>query len=117
MNARNATVAGLLAGAAGIVVLLLAGAPGPIVPPSLVILLAAAAAVAFLRYRWAPLVGVLAALTEIAGVFASGSGAGLVALGDPGILAGSWIRMLGVAVAVIAGAAAVTAPRRERAAR
>jgi hypothetical protein len=70
---RILTAAGLVLCGAGIGILKLAGVDMPTVPPGLVIVLVAAVAVVFLPWRWAPVLGVLAALAEAAGFFASGS--------------------------------------------
>jgi hypothetical protein len=108
-GARGATVIGLVAGAVGILVLRLSGGNMPAIPPGLVLLVAAAALVAFSRWRWAPVVGVLVALAEIIGYVASGSTYGLFAVDSIGILVGTWVRGIGIAVAFVAGIAASVA--------
>lgn len=106
---RGGTVVGLLTGAVGLLVLRVAGQPMPAVPPGLVLLVAAAALVAFTRTRWAPLVGGLVGLAEIAGFVFSGAVAGLVE-GAPAIVAGSWIRGVGITVAALGGIIATLRP-------
>jgi hypothetical protein len=108
--ARIATVIGLLAGAVGIVILAVSGVDMPIPPPGLIILLAAALIVAVVRRRWAAVVGALAGLSEVIGFFASGSAADLLHSGSLGVLAGTWIRLLGVLVALVAGVLAAAVP-------
>jgi hypothetical protein len=109
--ARIATVAGLIAGAAGIAILKVSGVDMPAVPPGLIIMLVVAALMALTRWRWAPILGVVAALSEIAGFFASGSAPHLA---DPalGVLTGTWVRLLGVLTAALAGAVATLRLRR-----
>jgi hypothetical protein len=106
---RLATVAGLVAGAIGIVVLRLAGVAMPIVPPGLVLLVAAALLVVLVRRRWTPLVGALVALAEVIGIVATGSLAHLVDVSPAGVFVGTWIRTLGVVIALIAGVLATAA--------
>ncbi|OLT09358.1 hypothetical protein BJF78_30850 [Pseudonocardia sp. CNS-139] len=110
-GARGATVIGLLAGAAGILVLRFAGAAMPAIPPGLVLLVAAAGLVAFGPWRWAPVVAALVALAEVLGFVLSGSYYGLVAVDAPGILVGTWVRGVGIAVALVAGVAAAVGHR------
>ncbi len=105
-GARGATVIGLVAGAVGILVLRFSGAAMPSVPPGLVLLVAAAALVAFSTRRWAPIVAVLVALSEILGYVLSGSTYGLFAVDSIGILIGTWVRGIGIVVAFAAGIAA-----------
>jgi hypothetical protein len=111
-GARGATVAGLLATAAGILVLRFSGVAMPPIPPGLVLLVAAAALVAFSPWRWAPAAGVLIALFEAVGYLASGSAGGLFALDSAGLLVGTWVRGIGIVVALVAGTAATVAAHR-----
>jgi hypothetical protein len=71
-----------------------------------VLLVAAAALVAFSSRRWAPIVAVLVALSEILGYVLSGSTYGLFAIDSIGILIGTWVRGIGIVVAFVAGIAA-----------
>ncbi|GAA1248358.1 hypothetical protein GCM10009609_09740 [Pseudonocardia aurantiaca] len=105
-GARGTTVIGLVAGAVGILVLRFSGAAMPSVPPGLVLLVAAAALVAFSTRRWAPIVAVLVALSEILGYVLSGSTYGLFAVDSIGILIGTWVRGIGIVLAFAAGIAA-----------
>jgi hypothetical protein len=111
---RLVTAAGLVAGAVGIGILYPAGVAMPVVPPGLVMLLVAAAVVAFAPWRWAPVVGVLAGLFEVAGFFGSGSAAALTDLGSLDVFAGTWIRGLGIVTAVVAGVVATRVATRSR---
>src|SRR5437588_2948248 len=73
--ARTALVAGLVLAAAGVFTQFLTGVPGfPPVPPGPIILVVAAAVVALARWRWAPVVGLLAALFLTIGMLAAGTG-------------------------------------------
>jgi hypothetical protein len=112
ITARRVTVVGLLTGAVGLLMLRVAGQPMPAVPPGLVLLVTAGALVAFTRTRWAPLVGALVGMAEIAGFVFSGGVGGLVE-GAPAIVAGSWIRVVGITAAAVAGIIATlrSAPR------
>jgi hypothetical protein len=109
---RLATVAGLAAGAIGIGILRMAGVAMPVVPPGLVLLLAAALLVVLVRRRWIPLVGALVGLAEIIGIVATGSLADLVEVSPVGVFVGTWIRTLGVVIALIAGVLATVAKDR-----
>jgi hypothetical protein len=102
-GSRLATVAGLAAGAIGIGILRMAGVAMPVVPPGLVLLLAAALLVVLVRRRWTPVVGALVGLAEIIGIVATGSLADLVEVSPVGVFVGTWIRTLGVVIALIAG--------------
>jgi hypothetical protein len=104
-TARITTITGLLVAAVGIVILYVAGVAMPVVPPGLVILLVAAALMA--KWRWATLVGVVAALAEAAGFVGSGSLASLTA-DSFAVAAGTWIRLIGIVVALVAGILATT---------
>ncbi|QFU87316.1 hypothetical protein [Amycolatopsis sp. YIM 10] len=106
--ARRSTIAGLVLASAGLVVAKLGGVVMPAVPPALVIMLVAALFVV-VRWRWTPIVAVLAALAEGVGFFASGSYARLGDVTEFGIFAGSWMRLLGVAMAVVFGLVALRA--------
>jgi hypothetical protein len=110
-GARIAAVAGLIAAAVGILVLRFSGAAMPAVPPGLVLLVAAAVLVAFSPWRWAPAAGVLIALFELIGYVASGSTYGLFAVDSLGILVGTWVRGIGIVVALVAGVATVIRSR------
>lgn len=110
MTARTATIAGLLTGAAGLVILMIAGAEMPAVPPGLILLVIAAVLVATVRRRWTAIVAVLIGVAELAGQFASGSGADLVDPSPFGLFAGGWVRLIGSVVAVAAGIALARQP-------
>ncbi|MCF6467959.1 hypothetical protein FAF44_06010 [Nonomuraea sp. MG754425] len=108
---RLAAVVGLIAGAIGMVVQGVSGVPMPVVPPGLVLLVGSALLIVFTRWRWTPALGVLVALAEAAAI-AIGQ---LDRLADPssaGVFLGTWVRALGVVLAIIAGVAAVVAAYR-----
>ena len=52
------------------------------------------------------IVGTVVAIAEIAGIFASGATGSLFVANMPGVLTGSWIRLLGVLLATVAGVVA-----------
>lgn len=121
MNARATaplvavTVTALLAAAVGIVIQILSGVDFPTVPPGLIILLVAAGLVWLLPWRWAPIIGAVAALSQVIGLFAAGQAPRLF---DPSPLGGSvglWIQLLAVSVAALAGVAASVRNERGRA--
>ena len=55
---------------------------------------------------WAPLAGALIGLADVLGFALSGAASGLLALDEPVRLAGSWLRGIGIVVALIAGVVA-----------
>jgi hypothetical protein len=114
MNAkvRTWTVAGLLGGAIGLVVQQVGGMDMPVVPPGMVLLVVAACLMLIKRLRWAPIVAVLAGAAELAGFFGSGAYSWLVKSGEPVGMTGTWLRLVGVSVAVIAGVLAAKAAYR-----
>jgi drug/metabolite transporter (DMT)-like permease len=70
---RMLTVAALLVAAAGFVVQIVSGVDVPTVPPGLVIMLVAAGLVAFLPWRWTPVIGTAVGLFLFVGFFGSGA--------------------------------------------
>jgi len=106
------TVIALLAGAVGIVIQVLSGVDFPTVPPGLIILLVAAGLVWFMPWRWAPIIGAVAALSQVIGLFAAGQAPRLFDPDPLGGAVGLWIQLLAVSVATIAGVA--TSVRNER---
>jgi hypothetical protein len=109
MSARVWTIAGLLTGAAGLVLQQAGGVVMPTVPPGLIFLVVAAGLMAVKRWKWAAIAAILAAGAEIAGFFGSGNAARLTGLDQFGAFTGSWIRLAGIVVALIAGVAATRA--------
>jgi len=109
-RARVALAGGLMLAAAGVIVQILTGVPGfPLIPPGPIILLAAATVVMWLRWRWAPAVGLLAALfIAVGGVLEGSVFERLTAPAAIGPFAGSAIQLLGLVVAILAGTAALT---------
>jgi hypothetical protein len=115
---RAVTVAGLVVGAAGIAVLWASGVEFPVaIPPGLVILLLGALFVGLAPWRWVTGVGAFLGLFVIAGFLLSGGVPNLVG-GDGntfsgtsnpidrdtlGTVIGTWIQMIGVLTALIAG--------------
>lgn len=112
---RLTTVLGLVVAALGIVVLMLSGANLPVVPPGLVLLLGVAGVVFFTRARWTPLLAVAIGLAEAAGVILSGA---LTNVLDPSAFAAfgaTWLRVIGIAIALIAAVVAFTTHPRQMA--
>lgn len=108
--ARRTMMLGLIAAAAGIVILKVAGVAMPVVPPALVLLVVAAVLVATVNRRWAVIVALLVALSEAIGFAVSGSASGLVDTGALAVLTGTWVRLVGTVIAVVAGAQALREP-------
>ena len=109
--------AALAVAAAGIIIQIIGGVNYPAVPPGLIILLAAAALVAFLPWRWAPVFGVLAGAFMVIGAIAAANARyDLTHPGHPGAFIGTWIQLIAVVVAVVAGVMAL-AVRNQRLAR
>jgi len=109
--------AALAVAAAGIIIQIIGGVNYPAVPPGLIILLAAAALVAFLPWRWAPVFGVLAgAFMVIGAIGAANARYDLTHPGHPGAFIGTWIQLIAVVIAVVAGVMAL-AVRNQRLAR
>ncbi|HEY7278784.1 MAG TPA: hypothetical protein VH594_22645 [Trebonia sp.] len=109
--------AALAVAAIGIVIQIIGGVNYPAVPPGLIILLAAAALVAFLPWRWAPVFGVLAGAFMVIGAIAAANARyDLSHPGHPGAFIGTWIQLIAVVIAVVAGVMAL-AVRNQRLAR
>jgi len=107
----------LAVAAVGIIIQIIGGVNYPAVPPGLIILLAAAALVAFLPWRWAPVFGVLAGAFMVIGAIAAANARyDLTHPGHPGAFIGTWIQLIAVVVAVVAGVMAL-AVRNQRLAR
>jgi hypothetical protein len=102
----------------GIVVQIIGGVNYPAVPPGLIIVLGAAALVAFLPWRWAPLIGILAGGFMVFGGAAASQGRyDLTHPGHLGAFTGTWIEIIAAAVAVIAGVTALLTRRHRQARR
>jgi hypothetical protein len=99
--AYKLTLTGLLVTAAGIAILYVSGGEMPVVPPGFVMLLVAAGLVAWGPWRWTPIAGIVAALAEAGGFFGSGSAANLGDLDPFGIFAGTWVRLIGIVLALV----------------
>jgi hypothetical protein len=109
--------AALTVAAVGIIIQIIGGVNYPAVPPGLIILLAAAALVAFLPWRWAPVIGVLAGAFMVIGAIAAANARyDLTHPGHPGAFIGTWIQLIAVVVAVVTGVRAL-AVRNQRLAR
>ena len=102
-TASKLTVAALLVAAAGFVTQIVSGVDVPTVPPGLVIMLVAAGLVAFLPWRWIPVVGAGVGLFLLVGFFASGAVGSLLDPSRLGVFIGAWVQFLAVIVALVAG--------------
>ncbi len=112
--ASKLTVAALLVAAAGFVIQIVSGVDVPTVPPGLVILLVAAGLVAFLPWRWIPVVGAAVGLFLLVGFFASGAVSSLLDPSRLGVFVGAWIQFLAVIAAVVTGIVATVQNYRGR---
>jgi uncharacterized BrkB/YihY/UPF0761 family membrane protein len=111
------TVAGLVVAAAGVVIQIVSGHDYPTIPPVFFILLIPAGLIALGRWRWAPVIAVLAGLFLTIGLFASGEYVRLFdrsQIGKPGAPVGLWVQMLAVIVATVAGIVATLQNYRSR---
>lgn len=114
--ARLTSIA-LVAAGAGIVTQILSGIDFPTVPPGLFILLVPAALIWFVPWRWMPLFGTFAGLSQWIGLFAAGQAPRLVTMDPIGGTLGLWLQLLAVIVATVAGIAAVVTGGEYRASR
>lgn len=109
--AAVALVGGLVVAAVGLVIQVISGVPGfPTIPPGPIILGVAAAFVALAPWRWAPIVGLAAAVFLLVGAVLSAAVPGIVArlgnLVEYGQFAGTALQMLGLLIALVAGVVA-----------
>jgi hypothetical protein len=100
---RATVVAGLLLAAVGIVVQRFAGVEMPAVPPGVVILVVPAVLITVLRWRWLPILAILAAGAELAGLIMVGGLTELFAADNAGVIAGAWMRLLGSVAGLVFG--------------
>jgi hypothetical protein len=109
-------VVGLAAGAVGIAILWAAGVEFPIYPPpGIVILLAGAIFVALAPWPWAPGVGAFLGMFVTVGFLISGGPPNLVGRDGTSVAIGTWIQMVGVLTALLAGVIATRANYRSQA--
>src|SRR5215218_7265240 len=114
---RAATVVGLAVGASGIATLWVSGVEFPIYPPpGIVILLAGVLFVGLAPWRWAPGVGAFLGLFVTVGFLISPTGlTNLFGRDGTSVAIGTWIQMIGVLTALIAGVIATRANYRKQA--
>jgi hypothetical protein len=114
---RAITVAGLLAGAAGISILWAAGQDFPFYPPpGVVVLVVGALFVALTSWRWTPVVGAVLGLFVAVGFVASGLNGGdgfdnVSGAHGAGRAIGQVVQLVGVLTALVAGS--MSARRRD----
>ena len=113
-RATRWTAAALLVAGAGIFIQIASGAEYPVVPPGLVILLVAAGVTAVGRWRWTPVVGVVAGVFLLFGLFASGRASDLLDPAAPGDAIGLWVQVLALVGAIGAGFVAARGNYRRR---
>jgi hypothetical protein len=112
---RAATVVGLVAGALGIAILWASGVEFPIYPPpGIIFLLAGAIFVSLASWPWAPAVGAFMGLFVTVGFVVSGGPPNLFGQDGTSVLIGTWIQMMGVLAALIAGVVATQANYRKQ---
>lgn len=112
-------IAGLLLGAIGLVIEVASGVPGfPPIPPGPIILAVAAVFVALAPWRWAPILGLAAAVFLTVGqAVAPNFGGSLDRLGDVGVFGpfvGTALFELGLLIAFVAGVVASVGGLRRR---
>jgi len=100
--ASKLIVAGLVTAAIGVAIQIISGVPYPKVPPVCFILLIPAGLLVLGRWRWIPIIVILAGLFLIMGLFSSGASVRLFRPGQFGGCIGLWIQMLSVVVATVA---------------
>lgn len=105
---RALTVIGLIIAAAGISTLFVTNSVAtPPIPIGPILLLGVAGLVALAPWRWTPIAGVVVALFILGGAFiAPGLFDRLSNPGQLGGFAGTWVQMLGLIIALVAGAIA-----------
>jgi hypothetical protein len=103
-----ATVVGLVVGALGIAILWASGVEFPIYPPPGIVILLAGAIFVGLAW-WAPAVGAFMGLFVTVGFVVSGGPPNLVGRDGTSVAIGTWIQMMGVLTALIAGVIATRA--------
>jgi hypothetical protein len=77
-------------------------------------MLVAAGMIAFLPWRWIPVVGAAVGLFLLVGFFASGAVGNLLDPSRLGVFAGAWVQCLAVIAAVVAGIGATIQNYRRR---
>jgi hypothetical protein len=103
-------------GALGIAILWASGVEFPIYPPpGIVLLLAGGIFVRLASWPWAPAVGAFMGLFVTVGLVASGGLPNLVGRDGTSVLIGTWIQLIGVLAALIAGVIAMRANYRKQA--
>ncbi len=102
-QAQKLTAICLVTAAVGVVVQIISGVPYPKVPPVFFILLIPAALTIFGKWRWTPLIVIIAGLFLTMGLFSSGAYTRLFNISNIGGSVGLWIQMIGVLIATIAG--------------
>jgi hypothetical protein len=102
-------------GAVGIAILWAAGVEFPIYPPpGIIILLAGAVFVSLAPWPRAPAVGAFLGLFVSVGFLVSGGPPNLVGREGTSVAIGTWIQLLGVLTALVAGVMAARATYRNR---
>ena len=100
-------VGGLITATIGVVIQIISGAPYPKVPPVFFIQLIPAGLVIFGKWRWTPIVVIVAGLFLTVGLFPSGAYIRLANFHNPGDSVGLWIQIIGILAALFTGIAAM----------
>jgi hypothetical protein len=100
-------VIGLVTAAAGVIIQIASGHHYPKVPPVFFILLIPAGLLVFGRWRWTPIIVVLAGLFLVMGLFGSGAYVRLFTTANFGDFAGLWIQTIADVIAAMAGIVAI----------
>ena len=100
--ATKLVAASLLIATAGVVIQIVSGVPYPKIPPVFFIQLIPVVLIVFVKWRWTPVIIILAGLFLTMGLFASGAYTRLFNMSNFGGSAGLWIQMLGIVAATVA---------------
>jgi hypothetical protein len=99
---KKLIILGLLIAFAGVVTQVLSNVHYPKIPPVFFILLIPIGLLIFSKWRWLPIIIIVAGLFLIMGLFTSGASVRLVNFTSIGGSIGLWVQMIGVVFATIA---------------
>lgn len=99
---KKLIILGLLIAFAGVVTQILSNVPYPKIPPVFFILLIPVGLLIFSKWRWLPILIIVAGLFLIMGLFTSGASARLMNFTSIGGSIGLWVQMIGVVFATVA---------------
>jgi hypothetical protein len=107
MKTKQLIITGLVTAVIGVIIQILSNVPYPKVPPVFFILLIPAGLLIFTRWRWLPIIIILAGLFLTLGLFTSGASIRLINFTSPGGSIGLWIQMSGVLFATVTAVVAL----------